>query len=96
MELYNAKDVLDEDIDEAIDEAMEIQRKMREFQFDENKDYRDYMSMQKKARSAQVSFVTTEEFRFSLRIIAAKNGKTISTFVNDFLMEHLCDEAANL
>lgn len=51
--------------------------------------HQDYDVKSERGRTKRVTIVTTEEIWRLLRIVAASEGKTVSTYLNDFIMHSL-------
>ena len=47
-------------------------------------------------RTVRISFLTTPEISMALRVIAAKDAKTVSTFLNDLIKESLSEDISEV
>lgn len=67
---------------------------LEEFHFEEGVDYKTYLEKARgkrrgDLRSERISVVTTPEIASAIRLIAAAERKTVSTFLNDLIRQSL-------
>lgn len=71
---------------------------LKEFVYKEGVNYMDYLVKRQKVRrrselrSERISVVTTPEIASAIRLIAAAERKTVSTFLNDLIQQSLAEK----